>query len=107
MSTDMALRAELFAELAATRPAGNWQQVALCAEADPELFYPEARESAPQAKAICMVCEVRVQCLAAAIVAREPHGIWGGLTYHERLNLTRELRRAGHAVPQRHGRHVA
>ena len=107
MSTDMALRAELFAELAATRPAGNWQQVALCAEADPELFYPEARESAPQAKAICMGCQVRVQCLAAAIVAREQHGIWGGLTYHERLNLTRDLRRASRAVPQRRSQNVA
>ena len=107
MSIDMALRADLFAELAVTQPAGDWQQLALCREADPELFYPQARESAPQAKAICMGCQVRVQCLAAAIVAREQHGIWGGLTYHERLNLTRDLRRAGHAVPQRRGRRVA
>ena len=107
MSTDVTLRADLFAELAVTKPAGDWQQLALCAEADPELFYPEAREGAPQAKAICMGCEVRVQCLAAAIVAREPHGIWGGLTYHERLNLTRDLRRVGHAVPQRRGRRMA
>ena len=64
MSTDIALAAAgLFAELAVTKPAGDWQQLALCAEADPELFYPEARESARQAKAICMGCEVRVQCL--------------------------------------------
>ena len=107
MSTDMALGADLFAELAVTKPAGDWQQLALCAESDPELFYPEARESAPEAKAICLGCEVRVQCLAAAIVAGEPHGIWGGLTYHERLNLTRDLRRVCHAVPQRRGRRMA
>jgi len=107
VSTDMALGADLFAELAVTKPEGDWQQLALCAESDPELFYPEARESAPEAKAICMGCEVRVQCLAAAIVAREPHGIWGGLTYHERLNLTRDLRRAGYTEPQRRGRRVA
>ena len=84
-----------------TRPSGDWPERALCAEADPELFYPEARETAPEAKSICKVCEVRADCLAAAIANREPHGIWGGLTYRERLAFTRDQRRAG---PVRRGR---
>jgi hypothetical protein len=55
VSTDMVLVADLFAGLFGPGPAGDWQQLALCAEADPELFYPEARETTPEAKTICMV----------------------------------------------------
>jgi len=98
---DTVLVAGLLGKLLGTRPAGDWPERALCAEADPELFYPEARETAPEAKSICRVCEVRADCLAAALANREPHGIWGGLTYRERLAFTRDQRRAG---PQRRRR---
>jgi len=74
---------------------GDWLDRARCAESDPELFYPEAREAAPVAKSICNACEVRDECLAAALAGREPHGIWGGLTYRERLAVARAERPAG------------
>lgn len=74
---------------------GEWRDRARCAESDPELFYPEAREAAPVAKSICSACEVRAECLAAALAGREPHGIWGGLTYRERLEVARAERPAG------------
>lgn len=82
---------------------GDWLDRARCAESDPELFYPEAREAAPIAKSICSACEVRDECLAAALAGREPHGIWGGLTYRERLAVARAERPAGHPA-HRHRR---
>lgn len=80
---------------------GDWRDRARCAESDPELFYPEARETAPIAKLICSLCEVRDECLAAALAGREPHGIWGGLTYRERLAVARAERPAGHQTRRR------
>jgi WhiB family redox-sensing transcriptional regulator len=50
-----------------------------------------ARES--RAKAICVECAVRAECLDYALEIREPHGIWGGLNETERRNLLE--RRAG------------
>lgn len=91
----------LFTGVLGTRPRGDWRQLARCAEADPDLFYPEARDTAQTAKSICAVCEVRTDCLATAIATREPHGIWGGLTYRERLTLARGLGRTCHAVTRR------
>lgn len=63
-------------------PAGG-----LCAETDPEAFYPDRGESASAAKAVCMACPVRAACLAAAVARNEQHGVWGGLSYRERLPL--------------------
>ena len=39
------------------------------------------------------MCPVRGQCLAYAVTADEPFGIWGGLDPHERENLRRQLQR--------------
>lgn len=63
----------------------DWQARALCAEVDPELWFPESGHTSPAAKRICQRCPVRAQCLAAAVAQHEQHGIWGGLSYHERL----------------------
>jgi WhiB family redox-sensing transcriptional regulator len=40
-----------------------------------------------RAKAICMDCRVRDECLSYALRIREPHGIWGGLNENERKVL--------------------
>lgn len=83
------------------RPRSDWRQLARCTEADPELFYPEARESGQAAKSICAACEVRADCLTTALATRELHGIWGGLTYRERLTLARGPRRVDYQTPRR------
>jgi WhiB family redox-sensing transcriptional regulator len=44
-----------------------------------------AREA--RAKAICVRCPVRLQCLGYALQAGEDHGIWGGLNEIERSRL--------------------
>lgn len=64
-----------------------WRQEALCAETDPEAFFPEKGGSTRDAKKICVKCDVRAQCLAYALERGERHGIWGGLSERERAKL--------------------
>lgn len=86
--------------------AMGWQYRAACRGEDSSVFFApnyferkdekEAREA--KAKALCVRCPVRLECLDYALRAREPHGIWGGLNEVERKALIREresARRAG------------
>lgn len=66
-----------------------WQQKALCAQTDPEAFFPEKGGSTREAKAVCMSCEVQAQCLSYALSNDERFGIWGGLSERERRRLRR------------------
>lgn len=77
-----------------TDPNVGWMADGACRRVDPELFYHpvnERGESARQrdayAKAVCGNCPVAAQCLAYALEAREPYGVWGGLTEEERAKL--------------------
>ena len=40
-----------------------------------------------RAKAICAACPVTQSCLRWALAAREPYGVWGGLSVEEREAL--------------------
>ncbi len=64
-----------------------WQTDALCAQTDPEAFFPEKGGSTRDAKKICASCEVRAQCLEYALQNDERFGIWGGLSERERRKL--------------------
>jgi WhiB family transcriptional regulator, redox-sensing transcriptional regulator len=64
-----------------------WQSDALCAQTDPEAFFPEKGGSTRDAKRICDSCEVRQQCLDYALENDERFGIWGGLSERERRKL--------------------
>ena len=65
----------------------SWQTDALCAQTDPEAFFPEKGGSTRDAKKICSSCEVRTQCLEYALENDERLGIWGGLSERERRKL--------------------
>jgi len=67
----------------------GWQERALCAETDPEAFFPEKGGSTREAKKICTGCEVKVECLEYALGNDERFGIWGGLSERERRRLRR------------------
>ncbi|MCA1694976.1 MAG: WhiB family transcriptional regulator, partial [Actinobacteria bacterium] len=41
----------------------EWQEQALCAQTDPEAFFPEKGGSTREAKRICTGCEVKTECL--------------------------------------------
>lgn len=64
-----------------------WQAEALCAQTDPEAFFPEKGGSTRDAKKICGGCEVKAQCLDYALENDERFGIWGGLSERERRKL--------------------
>jgi WhiB family transcriptional regulator, redox-sensing transcriptional regulator len=68
----------------------RWQDRALCAQTDPEAFFPEKGGSARAAKRVCWACEVRAECLEYALEHDELWGIWGGLSPKERRPLKRE-----------------
>jgi WhiB family transcriptional regulator, redox-sensing transcriptional regulator len=82
----------------------GWQHFAACRGEDSTHFFApsyferryekNAREAV--AKAICVRCPVRDQCLEYALSVRENHGIWGGLNEMERRALLRQ--RAEEAV---------
>ncbi len=65
----------------------SWQTDSLCAQTDPEAFFPEKGGSTRDAKRICTSCEVRTQCLEYALDNDERFGIWGGLSERERRKL--------------------
>jgi WhiB family redox-sensing transcriptional regulator len=64
-----------------------WQDRALCAQTDPEAFFPEKGGSTREAKRVCGGCEVRAECLDYALANDERFGIWGGLSERERRKL--------------------
>lgn len=70
----------------------GWQEKALCATTDPEVFFPEKGGSSKAAKRICLACEVRTECLEYAIAHEEPFGIWGGLSERERRRFMRPIK---------------
>jgi len=69
----------------------GWQERALCAQTDPEAFFPEKGGSTREAKKVCTGCEVRGECLEYALAHDERFGIWGGLSERERRKLKRRV----------------
>jgi len=61
----------------------DWTAAAACNNADPdELFVTGAAQN--RAKAVCLSCPVRAECLADALDNRVEFGVWGGMTERER-----------------------
>ncbi|WP_225976680.1 MULTISPECIES: WhiB family transcriptional regulator [Corynebacterium] len=69
----------------------EWHDQALCAQTDPEAFFPEKGGSTREAKRICKACGVRDECLEYALLHDERFGIWGGLSERERRRLKKQL----------------
>lgn len=69
----------------------DWQVHAACRGLDTQAFYHPENERGPSrvrreqaAKAVCVGCPVVENCLKWALAAREPYGVWGGLSTEER-----------------------
>ena len=82
---------------------GRWANDALCAQADPDAWFPDRGNYAlaALAKRICAACPVRAQCLNYALAGADAWGgiatgIWGGTTPRER-DLLRRSRKAAAA----------
>ena len=61
-----------------------WWAQGLCAQTDPEVFFPEKGGSTREAKQVCRACPVRAECLEYALAHDERFGVWGGLSERER-----------------------
>lgn len=85
-------------------PPGAWVEQALCAQTDPEVWFPAPghTEGERRAKAICAGCPVRTECLTHALDIGAEHGVWGGLSPRQRQSLRRREWR-GRRQPIRHG----
>lgn len=75
-----------------------WQDHGACRSADPTLFFHPQNERGTSrmkrdraAKVICAGCTVRMECADYAVRAREPYGVWGGLSEEEREQIYARL----------------
>jgi WhiB family redox-sensing transcriptional regulator len=66
-----------------------WVQDALCAQVDPEPFFPPKGGSTLAAKSVCAACDVQAECLDYALRTDERFGIWGGKSERERRSMKR------------------
>ena len=78
---------EVFPLIDGTAEETGWTERALCAQTDPEAFFPEKGGSTREAKKVCLACDVRAECLEYALAHDERFGIWGGLSERERRRL--------------------
>lgn len=71
----------------------DWQSSALCAQTDPELFFPTKGAAAGPPKRVCAACEVRTECLEYALENDERFGVWGGKSERQRRRIAEDRRR--------------
>jgi len=73
----------------------HWQFGAACRGAARVDFYPpfgrerkrDRLQREQRAKAVCATCPVTTPCLEAAVLRDERYGVWGGLTFDERITF--------------------
>jgi WhiB family redox-sensing transcriptional regulator len=66
----------------------QWALQGACRDSDPDaLFVQGAAQN--RAKAVCLACPVRTECLADSLDNKIEFGIWGGMTERERRALLR------------------
>lgn len=86
----------------------NWQEEAACRGMDSSIFFHPQNERGSArmnrdrlAKRVCVQCPVRLECADYAIRAREPYGVWGGLTEEDRDRIYMRIDARDH--PRRKG----
>lgn len=77
----------------------EWMDESNCASSDPEAFFSFDKVVQERSKEICMGCDVRIKCLAFALINENKndqvrYGIWGGLDPAERRKLQKKLTEA-------------
>lgn len=66
-----------------------WTEQALCAQVDPEIFFPKKGAAVSTGKSICGRCPVSAECFDYSIELGETFGIWGGASENDRRKLRR------------------
>jgi WhiB family redox-sensing transcriptional regulator len=75
----------------------NNKHYAACLNSITNVFFPNTTckpwsNEVQRAKMICSTCLVKDECLKMALLYDEPDGIWGGLTYMERKQVSAKNR---------------
>ena len=79
-----------------TYPA--WMGDSLCAQTDPELFFPTVGGTPGPAIAVCNICPVKAECREYALGLLDgTSGVWGGLAPGQ-LRKMRRARQKGAAA---------
>jgi WhiB family transcriptional regulator, redox-sensing transcriptional regulator len=81
----------------------GWAAEGACRHSDPELFFPvasagPAARQVARAKAICLQCPVRDECLDFALESGQDFGVWGGTSEVERRTMRRRRIRRSRAM---------
>ena len=61
-----------------------------CRRGEAELWFAESPTDVELAKALCVSCPVRTECLAGALERREPWGVWGGELFQQGVVIPRK-----------------
>lgn len=61
-----------------------------CRTYDPDLWFADTPAELEQAKALCVGCPVREECLAGALARHEPWGVWGGEIFERGAVIARK-----------------
>ena len=67
----------------------DWAMRGSCSQVNPDDLFVQGAEQ-NRAKAVCMGCVVRTECLADALDNRTEFGVWGGMTERERRALLKK-----------------
>ncbi|MEQ8717179.1 MAG: WhiB family transcriptional regulator [Acidimicrobiales bacterium] len=81
----------------------DWRAGAACRDTDPALFFPvgttgPALDQIAAAKAVCLACEARENCLEFALSTNQDSGVWGGASEEERRAMRRRRQAAARAA---------
>ena len=71
----------------------SWMDAGLCAQTDPEAFFPDKSGTNTAAKRTCAGCDVTAACLAYALADPSLEGVWGGTSVRERQAMRRKARK--------------
>lgn len=82
------------AELIASYGA-DWKNEGVCADMDPNIWFPEHGQNTLRARKICSECPVRAHCLEFAVMTNQKYGVWGGASEDEREVIRKKLRAEG------------
>jgi WhiB family redox-sensing transcriptional regulator len=72
------------------RPA--WHAQAACRGMGTRMFFPGRTDDLDDARAVCSRCNVKTECLAAALESPETTGVWAGTSHQARRALLRRER---------------
>lgn len=82
---------DMMTDLADMAAETSWMALGVCAETDPEEFFPDQGESSETAKKVCQGCPVRETCLGYALDNEIEFGVWGGLSAIERQRIQQQI----------------